>query len=285
MSENVRHRHVTVGGSHLHVAEAGDPDGRPVLLLHGWPQTWRAWTEVMGLAAGQGIRPIAVDLPGVGGSTGDATDGSKQAVADVVHGLVEAMGLRDTVLVGHDIGAMVVHSYVRTHDDMSGAVLVDAAVPGIPPWDEVLANPYIWHFAFHALPDLPEQLVRGRERVYLDFFFDAVSADGSRITQEARADYAEAYSRPEALTAGFDWYRTFAADAEHNRTEAVQRPVKTPLLYLHSGYQGGDAAVYAEALADAGCASVGHDTLSGYGHFLPEEAPAELWARIAAFLP
>jgi pimeloyl-ACP methyl ester carboxylesterase len=284
MSENIRHRHVTVGGSHLHVAESGDPDGRPVVLLHGWPQSWRAWTDVMALA-GPGLRPIAVDLPGVGGSTGDTTDGTKQALADVVHGLVDALDLRDATLVGHDIGAMVVHSYVRTYDDVAAAVLVDAAVPGIPPWDEVLANPYIWHFAFHALRGLPEQLVRGRERTYFDFFFDTVSVDADRITPQARADYAEAYSRPEALTAGFDWYRAFAADAEHNRAEAAQRPVKTPLLYLHSGYQGGDAAVYADALADTGCASVRSDTLTGHGHFLPEEAPAELWERIVAFLP
>jgi pimeloyl-ACP methyl ester carboxylesterase len=104
-----RYSEVTVAGSSLHVVEMGDPEAAPFLFVHGWPESWHSWRQVMALASSQ-VRAIAIDLPGIGGSTGDPTDGSKRQLAAAVHGLVETMGLRDVTLVGQDVGGMVTYA-------------------------------------------------------------------------------------------------------------------------------------------------------------------------------
>ncbi len=186
-----RHRQVTVVGSSLHVVETGDPEGAPFLFLHGWPESWHSWRQIMALASRQ-VRAIAIDLPGIGESTGDPTDGSKRQLATAVHGLVEAMGLRNLTLVGQDVGGMVTYAYLRMFSDLRRAVIMDVVIPGIDPWEQVLRNPYLWHFAFHSIPELPERLVQGHQGEYFDYFYDAISADPSKITGEARALYAQA---------------------------------------------------------------------------------------------
>lgn len=103
---NIRHAQVQLGGISLHVAELGEPRARPVVLLHGWPQSWAEWRQVMELAAGE-FRLVAIDLPGVGQSSGTAGDGSKRALAAVVHDLIEHLGLDRPVIVGHDVGGMI----------------------------------------------------------------------------------------------------------------------------------------------------------------------------------
>ncbi|WP_203836265.1 alpha/beta fold hydrolase, partial [Winogradskya humida] len=211
-----RHSHVPVGASTLHVVEAGPADGQVFLLVHGWPQSWFAWRGVMAAGAEAGARMVAFDLPGVGESTGDATDGSKRALAEVVHGLIGTLGLDRPVLAGHDCGGMVAWSYLQTYDDVSGVAILDTVVPGIDPWSEVLANPYVWHFAFHSIPGLPETMVAGRERPYFDYFFDVLSPDPTRITDDARQAAVAAYRTPQSLAAGFSWYRQLHTDATHN---------------------------------------------------------------------
>jgi pimeloyl-ACP methyl ester carboxylesterase len=106
--DGFRHRHVVVADSQLHVVEAGDPDGVPFLFLHGWPESWQSWRQVMTVAARQ-ARPVAIDLPGVGASSGAATDGSKQQLAAVVHELIATMDLREVTLVGQDVGGMIAY--------------------------------------------------------------------------------------------------------------------------------------------------------------------------------
>ena len=179
--ETFRHRQVTVGGSSLHVVEIGNPEALPFLFLHGWPESWQSWQRIMTIASSQ-VRAIAIDLPGVGESTGDPTDGSKRQLAATVRGLVEIMGLQDLTMVGQDIGGMITYAYLRTFPDLRQAVIMDVVIPGIDPWEQVLRNPYLWHFAFHAVPELPETLVQGHQVEYFDYFYEAISADGPRLT-------------------------------------------------------------------------------------------------------
>src|ERR1700691_4480710 len=105
-----RHSQVMVAGSSLHVVELGDPEADPFLFLHGWPESWHSWRQVMAVASQQ-VRAIAIDLPGIGESTGDPTDGHQRQLAAVVHGLVETMELRNLTLVGQDVGGMVTYAY------------------------------------------------------------------------------------------------------------------------------------------------------------------------------
>jgi pimeloyl-ACP methyl ester carboxylesterase len=278
-----RHSQVVVGGSSVHVVEAGDPGTAPFLFLHGWPESWRSWRSMISLAS-QGVRAIAIDLPGIGLSTGAATHGSKRELAAVVHQLVTAMELRRLTLVGQDVGGMVVYSGLRgAFADLERAVIMDTVIPGVDPWEQVLRNPYIWHFAMHAIPRLPERLVQGRQREYFDYFYDVLSADPHKITAQARADYVQAYGTDSALTAGFNWYRTFAKDAVENKEAASRQGVTTPVLYLRGEQESGQIGAYVEGFRAAGLVRVDHGLVPAAGHFTQEEAPDDTWRLIAEF--
>jgi len=278
-----RHRQLDLAGSNIHVVEAGDPLAAPVLFLHGWPEDWSAWTAVMELAA-RHVRAVAIDLPGIGGSTGDATDGSKRQLADMVRRLIGALELDRPTIVGHDAGGMVAYAYLRSFSDLDRAVIMDTVIPGVDPWDDVLRNPYVWHFAMHSIPALPERLVRGREREYFDYFFDALSPDPSTITPAARAGYVQAYSRDTALAAGFNWYRTLTRDAQDNREASRHGTVDTPVLYLRGGEDTGSIEDYVRGFAAAGLRTVQPGLVPGAGHFAQEDAPQEVWRLIAGFI-
>jgi pimeloyl-ACP methyl ester carboxylesterase len=277
-----RHRQVTVASASLHVVETGDPEAVPFLFLHGWPESWHSWRHIMAVAS-QRVRAIAIDLPGVGGSTGDPTDGSKRRLAAAVHDLVEAEGLRNLTLVGQDVGGMVTYAYARMFSDLARSVIMDVVIPGIDPWEEVLRNPYLWHFAFHSIPQLPEALVQGHQREYFDFFYDAISADPSKITADARAVYAQAYATDSALTAGFNWYRMFPQDAAVNVETSSQAPTATPLLYLRGEKEGGRITDYVDGFRSAGMTHIEHAEVPHAGHFAQEEAPEATWNLIAEF--
>ncbi|MBO3748280.1 alpha/beta hydrolase [Streptosporangiaceae bacterium NEAU-GS5] len=284
MNDILQHTWVNVGESALHVVEAGDPDAEPYLFLHGWPESWRSWEPVMRLAS-LTAHAIAIDLPGVGESRGQATDGSKTALADVVHALVTALDLRGVQVVGQDVGGMIAYAYLRrygtTSARVSRVVVMDVVIPGLGPWEQVLRNPHIWHFAFHSIPGLPERLVQGRQAEYFGYFYERLAADPAKVTPDRRAAYAEAYATDSALTAGFNWYRTFPQDAEENARTAKGPATATPLLYLRGEREGGDINAYVQGFRDAGVSDVRSGLVPAAGHFPQEEAPVETWRLIS----
>jgi pimeloyl-ACP methyl ester carboxylesterase len=277
-----RHDQLWVDGISLHVVEAGNPSARPIVFLHGWPQSWIEWQEVMTLAAGE-FRAIAIDLPGIGESTHPVTDSSKRALAGVAHSLVEQLDLRGVTLVGHDIGGMIAYANLRRYEDVAGVVIIDVVIPGLDPWDEVIRNPYIWHFAFHTIPRLPELLVQGHQAPYLDYFFDVLAVNPARITPDKRAAYARAYASDDALTAGFDLYRAFPQDTKDNLGSAGTE-ASTPVLYLRGAGSRGDLESYAQGLRSAGVTKLTASQIPAAGHFIPDERPTELWRAIHEFI-
>lgn len=274
-------RQLTTAHGSVGVVEAGDPAARDVVLLHGWPQTARSWADVMTTGAGQ-AHLVAVDLPGVASSTGAHSDGTTADLAAAVHEVVDELGLDDPVVVGHDLGGMVTYAYLRAFTPSSAAIL-DVVIPGVEPWTAVHANPYIWHFRFHAVADLPETLVAGRERAYFDWFFDTLSPDPTTITDDARSVHADGYATPSALRAGFDWYRAFDRDAEHH-TGLAGRPCPTTLLYLRGEHERGDITAYVEGFLAAGVADARGAVIPGAGHFAPDDAPGAVWEQLATLL-
>lgn len=279
---SIKHTHLAVGDLSVHVAEAGDPSGPPYLLLHGWPESWRTWEGVMAAAA-DSARVIAIDLPGIGESTGSVEGGSKRLIAGAVHELVRTLGITDFTLVGHDAGGMVAYSYLRQYSDVARVVIMNTVIPGVDPWDEVLRNPYIWHFGFHAVPALPELLVQGRQAEYFSYFYDALSPAPERIGEESRAAHVAAYGTDAALTAGFDLYRALPQDARDNAGLAAAGPVDTPLLYVRGDGEGRDVSAYATGLREAGVWNLTTALVPGAGHFTQEEAPGEVWRLIRSF--
>jgi pimeloyl-ACP methyl ester carboxylesterase len=279
----IRHRQVPAGSASIHVAEAGPDEGPAYLLVHGWPESWRTWRDLMALA-GRTSRVVAVDLPGIGGSRRGADEGSKVAIARVLRGLVESLSLGDLTLVGHDIGGMVVYAYLREFTDLPRAVIMDVPVPGVDPWNDFVREPFLWHFALHAVPGLPELLTEGKQEAYFGYFYDLLSAHQAIPSPACRAEQAAAYAGPGALAAGFDWYRAFPADAEHNARAAKGAAAAAPLLSLRgSRERGGDAGRYADGFRRAGVARVESVTIEGSGHFPQEESPERTWAAISGF--
>ena len=277
----LRHRDIALGDATVHVVEAGVADAAPYLFLHGWPQSSRAWRQVMELGS-HDAHVLAIDLPGVGSSTGVVGDGTKRSIASVVHALIAELDLHDTVLVGQDIGGMVTYAYLHEYDGLRAAVIMNVVIPGLDPYRHVIANPYLWHFAFHWVPELPELLIEGHQRAYFDYFFDLLSTRPETITQEARDEYAAAHQPRSALHAGIDWYRAFHADAADNQARRTE--VDTPVLYLRGDKEmGGDIAQYVAGLESGGLRNVTAGIVSNSGHFTQEENPEDVWTRIARF--
>lgn len=110
------------------------------------------------------------------------TGGSKLQLAETVRGLVQSLGFSDLTLVGHDAGGMAAYSYLRQYDDVDRVVVMNTVIAGVDPWNEVVRNPYIWHFGLHAAAALPETLVQGHQAEYFDYFYDALSVDPARIS-------------------------------------------------------------------------------------------------------
>lgn len=253
------------------VTRAGPPDGPTLILLHGWPQSRALYDGVLE-DLGRTFQVLAMDLPEVGDSRGAPPSAEKSALADLVLTAAESVGARDITIVGLDVGGMIAFAAARDHGErISGAVVINTVIPGLAPWDALLADPRIWHFAFHAIPRLPETLVQGRERAYFDFFHDALASDPARIPDRLREAFAQAYARPQALKAGFDWYRAMARDAKHN---ANPKPIATPLLLVRGDADGRSADDYVPGLKAAGVAKLATRTVAGTGELLPVECPA-----------
>ncbi len=279
-----RYRHLQVDHLQLHLVEAGSPEHPAIVFLHGWPESWITFAGVMDRLRGD-APVIALDLPGVGGSPTPAPAHDKRTLAAIVRRTIEALELSRVTLVGHDIGGQIVYAGLRDRPAAQvRAVIMNVAVPGIDPWTEVTRNPHIWHFGFHAVPDLPEQLVSGRQTVYFDFFYDRLSAAPDGVSRAQRAAYADAYARPDARHAGFEWYRAFQRDEQDNASDRGQ-PVDIPVLYLRGEKEPGiDLTRYVTGLREAGPRRVRGDVIPGSGHFAPDERPDDVAAALRTFI-
>ena len=202
---------------HYVIAGAGP---RVVVLLHGFPQTWYEWRLVIPALANAGFRVVAPDYRGAGHSWSPAGGYDKHTMAGDLRRLVrDHLQFEDAVaLVGHDIGLMVAYAYAQAYrDEVSHLAVVDAPLPGTTVFDRIRSDPRVWHFAFQGARDVPEMLVFGRERQYLQAFFAARVFDPSAISERDLDVYVSAYSAPGAMRAGFELYRAFDQDAEDNR--------------------------------------------------------------------
>lgn len=272
-------------GLRLHYVTAGEGPGT-IVLLHGFPQTWWEWHLVIPRLVSAGYRVVAPDYRGAGHSSRPPDGYDKKTMAADIHRLLRDHLRVDApvVMVGHDIGLMVAYAYAQCYrDEVSHLVVVDAPLPGTAAFDRLRSDPRVWHFAFHGARDVPEMLVAGRERQYLEAFFTARVFNPAGVDARSFSTYVAAYEAPGAMRAGFELYRAFDRDAEDNRT-ALERNgrLDVPVLAV------GGAISNSGALVEAMMREVAHDVrgyrVPGTAHWIPEENPEAFTAALLEFV-
>jgi pimeloyl-ACP methyl ester carboxylesterase len=268
-------------GVRLHYVTAGAGE-RTIVLIHGFPQTWWEWRHVIPGLTAAGFRVVAPDYRGAGHSWRPVSGYDKQTLAADIRALVrDHLAIDGPVIVaGHDIGLMVAYAYAQAYrDEISHLVVMDAPLPGTAVFDRLRSDPRVWHFAFHGARDVPEMLVAGRERQYLQTFFVArcfIPID------EADLDlYASAYSAPGAMRAGFEVYRTFDQDARDNRA-ALQRHGKLTIPVLAVGGEISTSGPLVEEMMREVAEDVTGTIVPRTAHWIPEENPDALVRALIA---
>ncbi|MDR7275284.1 alpha/beta fold hydrolase [Catenuloplanes atrovinosus] len=279
-----RHETAEVDGVTMHYVTGGR--GEPLVLLHGWPQTWYSWREIMPALA-ERYTVYALDLPGLGDSAGAPSGYDKATLARYVHGLLaDRLGLRGINLAGHDLGAGVAFQYAaRFPGELVRYAHLDYPLPG----PALGANAYrqaSWHMSFHTQDGFPELLVDDDVRGYLSLFYGYVAYGGTSFggpgakapfTAEQIDEYARTYQRPEVLTGGFALYRTLDQDERDN---TAAQPVTVPALLLTA--EG--TLAFTRSTVQPRMPNITRAVdVPGAGHWLIAENPDFVTAELLAF--
>ena len=273
------HHFAEVDGKRLHYVHAGQGD--PVVLLAGFPQSWYAWRKVIPALA-EHYTVIAMDLPGQGDSDKPVGGYDTQSLAEAVHGLTQKLGYQKFFLGAHDVGAWVAYPLSVAYSEIvRRLVILEAFVPGATMPDLIPVSPSnwkSWHFAFHAIPDLPETLITGREREYVTWFLRRKSATPSVFTEEDIDEYVRIFTAPGGMRAGLAYYRAVFESIGQNKS--VTKKLEMPVLAF--GGEQGSAPKMAVTMR-----TVARDVRGGVipncGHYIPEEVPDFLAKEMLAF--
>jgi pimeloyl-ACP methyl ester carboxylesterase len=252
--------------------------GPVIVLLHGYAETSDSWAPL----ATELVKTYTVvvpDLRGIGHSSRPAGGYDKKTQAADIRAVVVALGHDRASVVSHDIGIMVAYAYAaRYPDKVERLVVMDAPIPGIAPWDDIVRNPALWHFSFNG-PDA-ERLVQGRERIYLDRIWNAFSGDPRKPDEATRAYYAAQYAQPGAMRSGFAQFAAFLQDVEDNK---IFQRTKLTMPVLAVGGEKSFGATEAIVMRNA-ATNVREAVVPGAGHWLMEESPTFTVALIQDFL-
>ena len=270
-------RFADVNGTRLHYSIGGK--GSPVILLHGFAQTGHMWDPLLPKLVSRHT-VVVPDLRGAGGSAKPETGYDKKNMAVDIHELVRSLGLGHVSVVGHDIGLMVAYAYAAQFpQETDRVVLMDAFLPGIGPWQNVWLLRDLWHFHFYG--KTPLALVTGRERTYLEHFWNDFAADPQHSVSEAdRQLYAAAFAQPGAVAAGFEYFRNFERDAKDFAAMGTTT-LAMPMLVL-TGEKASGAFLIDQARLVA--SDVKGVVVPGSGHWLIDEAPEKVIPQLVAFL-
>ena len=270
-------RDIQTNGTTLHVRVGGR--GPAVVLLHGYGETGDMWAP---LAAD--LMPdhtvVVPDLRGLGLSARPAGGYDKKTQGFDIAGVLDALKIDKVDLVTHDIGNMVGYAFAaENRDRVKRFVLMDAPIPGIGPWDEILKNPLLWHFRFGG-PDM-ERLVAGRERIYLDRFWNEFSATPAKFSEASREHYARLYALPGAMHAGFAQFAAFDQDATDDRAFLTAGKLSMPVLAVGGAKSFGPTMA---VVMRAAATDVTESVVADSGHWLMEEQPAATVKLVRDFL-
>jgi pimeloyl-ACP methyl ester carboxylesterase len=273
----IESRFAEVNGIRLHYLVAGKGD--PVILLHGYAQTSHMWRPlIVQLAKSHTV--IAPDLRGFGQSSKPEGGYDKKTMAQDIHALASSLGYRRVSSVGHDIGLMVAYAYAAQYPtEVDRVALMDAFLPGVGDWQSVWLLRDLWHFHFYG--ETPLKLVAGRERIYLEHFWNDFAADPNHSVSEAdRQLYAAAYAQPGAMRASFEVFHAFPQDAREF-AELAQRKVTMPMLVLTGEKASGEFLIQQGRLVAENVEGV---VIRNSGHWLIDEAPDQVIPQLVSFL-
>jgi len=269
-------RFATVKGVRIQYLIAGKGD--PVVLLHGYAQTSHMWLPLMAQLE-ETHTVIAPDLRGFGQSEVPAEGYTKAVMAQDVHALVTDLGYKRIGIAGHDIGLMVAYAYAAQYPaEVDRIALMDAFLPGVGQWQTVWLLRDRWHFHFYG--ETPLKLVAGRERIYLEHFWNDFAADRNHsVSEPDRRIYAEAYAQPDHMRAGFEVFRAFEKDAA-DFAGFAKTPLTMPMLVLTGERASGTFLIEQAKLV---ATNVDGAVIAGSGHWLVDEAPDRVLPKLVTF--
>jgi pimeloyl-ACP methyl ester carboxylesterase len=270
-------KHVPIEGATIYVRFGGR--GPAVVLLHGYGETGDMWVPLASDLARDHI-VVVPDLRGLGLSSKPPIGFDKKTQAGDVAGVLDDLKIDHAALVTHDIGNMVGYAFAAQYPErVTRLALIDAPLPGVGPWEDILKNPLLWHFRFGG-PDM-ERLVAGRERIYLDRFWNEFSATPSRFSEAARNHYARLYAMPGAMHSGFMQFAAFDQDALDNKAFVAKGKLAMPVLAI--GGEKSFGKTMAEIMRFA-ATNVQEGVIPDSGHWIMEENPTATTLMVRAFL-
>jgi pimeloyl-ACP methyl ester carboxylesterase len=274
---SIASRTAEVAGVKMHYLTAGH--GAPLILLHGYAETSLMWKPIMP-ALGERFTVIAPDLPGIGDSAIPDKGLDMKSAATLIHGLALSLGVHKAEVVGHDIGLMVAYAYAAQFPaEVQKLVLMDAFLPGVGDWATIYNSPDYWHFRFHG--PTPEALVKGRERIYFEHYWNDFAADKMRSIPEAdRKAYTAAYSGPGRMRAGWAYFTAFPQTAR-DFAQLAQTKLTMPVLVI-----GGEKSLGVPLGEETKLVAVNVTVvvIKNAGHWVLEESPKETTDALQKFL-
>ena len=276
----MQHHYADLTDVRLHYVVAGQ--GFPVVLLHGWPQTWYEWRHIIpGLS--QKFQVIAPDLRGLGDSSRPAAGYDKKTVGNDIWRLVhDVLKIDAFYLVGHDWGGPTAYAVAAAHPEaVKKLAILDVTIPGDGS-PNISQGGRRWHHAFHQTMDLPEALVAGREDIYLGWFYRNYGHRPDVIPDADIAEYLRTYRQPGALRAGFSFYRNIPRDVADNEAIAATFKLPMPVLALGGNNAWGRRMEVVESLRRM-ATDVRGGVIDNCGHWMPEEQPDELLRHLLDF--
>jgi len=276
----ITHHRAHVNGTTLHYAAAGTT-GSPVLLVHGFPETWRAFRKLIPLL-GASHRVFAVDLRGFGDSETAPGDYDSNAAAEDLHQLIAHLGLGPVHLTGQDISGATVFRLAVTHpEEVLSLTAIETSLPGFG-WEKLtdIARG-AWHIAVLAAPGIPEMLLAGHEREFLgQYAFPSLTAVAGAITDADIDDFVRTYARQDGWRGAAGLYRSLLREGPEIKALAAAPGLTVPVLAVGAG--GGPFT--ARTMSQAVSAGVSSVQLNGVGHYAAMEAPEELATAVLRFI-
>jgi pimeloyl-ACP methyl ester carboxylesterase len=273
---NFRTEKIQTDGATIYVRVGGN--GPAVVMLHGFADTGDMWVPLAS-AMMKNHTVIVPDLRGMGLSSHPETGYDKKTQARDIAAVMDKLNVQKADLVTHDIGNMVGYALAAQFPDrITKWAVIDAPLPGIGAWEEILKSPLLWHFNFRG-PDV-DRLVKGRERIYLDRFYNELSANPKAIDEETRNHYAKLYARPGNMHYAFEQFAAFSQDAKDNKV-FEEKKLTMPILALGAEKSFGDQQ--AAIMREVGT-NVEGGIITGSGHWIMEEQPDQTVTKVRAFL-